>query len=83
MYITFSIYLESHDEIYIFLIYDTLRYIQVQTSPVEVRAKRDSLNALDADILARQSEVARTSPAVKKMNSDEERTNLLPKQDNS
>ncbi|XP_011882400.1 PREDICTED: metal transporter CNNM4 [Vollenhovia emeryi] len=56
---------------------------KVQTSPVEFHAKRDSLNALDMDILARQSEVARMSPTVKKVNGDEERTNLLPKQDNS
>ncbi|XP_012532156.1 metal transporter CNNM4 [Monomorium pharaonis] len=56
---------------------------KVQMSPVEIQAKRDSLSALDADILARQSEMIRMSPAMKKMNSDEERTNLLPKQDNS
>jgi len=56
---------------------------KVQTSPVEIQAKRDSLNALDADVLARQSEVTRLSPAMKKVNGDEERTNLLSKQDNS
>ncbi|KYQ49943.1 Metal transporter CNNM2 [Trachymyrmex zeteki] len=55
---------------------------KAQTSPVEIQAKRDSLNALDSDVLIRQSEVARMSPAMKKVN-DEERTNLLPKQDNS
>ncbi|KYM96089.1 PREDICTED: metal transporter CNNM4 [Cyphomyrmex costatus] len=55
---------------------------KVQTSPVENQAKRDSLNALDADVLIRQSEVTRMSPSMKKVN-DEERTNLLPKQDNS
>ncbi|KYN17809.1 Metal transporter CNNM2 [Trachymyrmex cornetzi] len=55
---------------------------KVQTSPVEIQAKRDSLNALDSDVLIRQSEVTRMSPAMKKVN-DEERTNLLPKQDNS
>jgi len=56
---------------------------KVQTSPVEIQAKRDSLNALDADVLARQSEMTRLSPAMKKVNGDEERTNLLSKQDNS
>ncbi|KAL0123296.1 hypothetical protein PUN28_005675 [Cardiocondyla obscurior] len=56
---------------------------KVSTSPIEMQTKRDSLNTLDADILARQSEMARISPAMKKMNSDEERANLLPKQDNS
>lgn len=56
---------------------------KVQTSPVEIQAKRDSLSALDADVFARQSEVTRMSPAMKKVNGDEERTNLLPKQDNS
>ncbi|XP_012235978.1 unextended protein isoform X2 [Linepithema humile] len=55
---------------------------KVQTSPGEAQAKRDSLNTLDADILARQSEVARVSVA-KKVNDDEERTNLLSKQDHS
>ncbi|KAG5328015.1 CNNM2 protein, partial [Acromyrmex charruanus] len=55
---------------------------KVQTSPVEIQAKRDSLNTPDSDVLIRQSEVARMSPAMKKVN-DEERTNLLPKQDNS
>ncbi|KYN32677.1 Metal transporter CNNM2 [Trachymyrmex septentrionalis] len=54
---------------------------KVQTSPVEIQAKRDSLNAPESDVLIRQSE-ARMSPAIKKVN-DEERTNLLPKQDNS
>ncbi|KAL6264085.1 hypothetical protein P5V15_004164 [Pogonomyrmex californicus] len=49
-------------------------------SPVEIQVKYDSLNALDADILARQSEVVRMSV---KMNGDEERTNLLSKPDNS
>ncbi|XP_071569553.1 unextended protein isoform X1 [Temnothorax nylanderi] len=56
---------------------------KVQMSPVELQTKRDSLNALDADILSRQSEVTRMSPAMKKVNGDEERANLLPKQDNS
>ncbi|XP_011707043.1 PREDICTED: uncharacterized protein LOC105462213, partial [Wasmannia auropunctata] len=56
---------------------------KVQTSPVEMQLKRDSLSALDADVLARQSEMARMSPAMKKLSGDEERTNLLPKQDNS
>lgn len=60
-----------------------LDIFKVPTSPVEGQAKRDSLNALDADIAARQSEVARMSPAMKKVNGDEERTNLLSKQDNS
>ncbi|KAG5309080.1 CNNM2 protein, partial [Pseudoatta argentina] len=55
---------------------------KVQTSPVEIQAKRDSLNTPDSDVLIRQSEVARMSPVMKKVN-DEERTNLLPKQDNS
>ncbi|XP_011169430.1 metal transporter CNNM4 [Solenopsis invicta] len=56
---------------------------KVQTSPVEIQAKRDSLSALDTDVLARQSDVMRMSPVKKKVNSDEERINLLPKQDNS
>lgn len=54
----------------------------MQTSPGETQTKRDSLNTLDTDILIRQSEAARVS-AVKKMNDDEERSNLLPKQDHS
>lgn len=56
---------------------------KIQTSPVETQAKRDSLNTLDADILARQSEAARLLSTTKRVNENEERTNLLPKQDHS
>jgi len=56
---------------------------QIQTSPGEAQTKRDSLNALDADILARQSEAARMLSTTRKVNDDEERINLLHKQDHS
>lgn len=57
---------------------------KIQTSPMEVQAKHDSLNVLDADILNRHSEAARLLSTTKKVNdNDEERTNLLPKQDHS
>ncbi|CAL1679730.1 unnamed protein product [Lasius platythorax] len=56
---------------------------KIQTSPVETQAKRDSLNTLDADILARQSEAARLLSTTKRVNENEERTNLLSKQDHS
>ncbi|XP_050462670.1 unextended protein isoform X2 [Cataglyphis hispanica] len=56
---------------------------KIQTSPVENQIKRDSLSTLDADILVRQSEAARLLSTTKRVNDNEERTNLLPKQDNS
>ncbi|XP_072767683.1 unextended protein [Anoplolepis gracilipes] len=56
---------------------------KIQTSPVEIQAKRDSLNTLDADILVRQSEAARLLSTTKRINDNEERTNLLLKQDHS
>ena len=55
---------------------------QVQTSP-EVQTKRDSLNALDADTLIRQSETARALSTTAKKVDEEERINLLLKQDHS
>jgi len=79
-------YLKFHDKIKLMrnlLLSDWWIYVfKVQTSPVEIQAKRDSLNAPDSDTFIRQSEMTRMSPAMKKVN-DEERTNLLPKQDNS
>lgn len=51
---------------------------KVQTSPVEIQTKLD----LDTEILARQSEAARAL-ATKKVDDDEERANLLLKQDRS
>ncbi|KAL6423178.1 hypothetical protein ACFW04_010093 [Cataglyphis niger] len=56
---------------------------KIQTSPVENQIKRDSLSALDADILVRQSEATQLLSTTKRVNDNEERTNLLPKQDNS
>ncbi|RLU26364.1 hypothetical protein DMN91_000158 [Ooceraea biroi] len=56
---------------------------KVQTSPVEDHVKRDSLNAIDADVLARHTEAARILSTNKKTSDEEERTNLLPRQDNS
>ncbi|XP_029669173.1 metal transporter CNNM4 isoform X2 [Formica exsecta] len=56
---------------------------KIQTSPVENQIKRDSLSTLDADILIRQSEAARLLSTTKRVNDNEERTNLLPKQDHS
>lgn len=56
---------------------------KIQTSPMETQTKRDSLNMLDADILNRQSETARLLSTSKKINDNEERINLLHKQDHS
>lgn len=56
---------------------------KIQTSPVENQIKRDSLSTLDADVLIRQSEAARLLSTTKRVNDNEERTNLLPKQDHS
>ncbi|XP_011258942.2 metal transporter CNNM4 [Camponotus floridanus] len=56
---------------------------KIQTSPMETQAKRDSLNMLDMDIINRQSEAARLLSSTKRVNDNEERTNLLPKQDHS
>lgn len=54
-----------------------IRLFKVQTSPVDVKLD------LESEILARHSEAAKML-SIKRMNEDEERTNLLPsKQDRS